>query len=512
MAKTIKGSAKADKLTVNESNIILNAGKGNDTITVTKGSKGTIRGEAGNDTIIVKKTVGTKNKIYGDAGIDTIKVQGSSNNIYGGAGNDIISLSSGTKNVIHGNAGNDKITITGGSGNTLYGDAGNDKFIIKGGSNTFYGGAGSDTYQIGASKKEITAVISDPYRKGDTDTIEFADKNLLFDGSYYYGDLYNYDGDLTIAAEKNTNGSVNMTAVKVTIQDFSNSNIETITFNNETGHLITQNIKTYVNNKNIVDRYIIAGTNWDATIASSTGTHPDKLDLRALNDSGYDMVLQGVVKGKNLVINHYYSDNFGLWGEMAEGYKLVAGGTLTLSNFSAGKFVAIDDDFVAPDHVDILKNITAGTTGADKMAISSSDQYYFAAQGDDTITLTGSYNRISGDAGNDTIVIGTSSKSANYNYIVGGSGIDTITVKKGNFNVIYAGSGNDIITISAGDFADVHGDAGNDTITIGKNLTNSHVSGDAGDDTFIINGGKNGGTIGAIYGGSGNDTFICSSR
>ena len=72
MAKKINGTAKADKLTVNESNVTLRAGKGNDTITIKKGSKSIIHGDAGNDKIYING--GSSNSIYGDAGKDTFLI------------------------------------------------------------------------------------------------------------------------------------------------------------------------------------------------------------------------------------------------------------------------------------------------------------------------------------------------------------------------------------------------------------------------------------------------------
>ncbi len=76
MAKTIKGTAKADTFIVNESNITLYAGKGNDTITITKGTKSVIHGDAGNDKIYIKG--GSSNSIFGDAGKDTFYISKSS--------------------------------------------------------------------------------------------------------------------------------------------------------------------------------------------------------------------------------------------------------------------------------------------------------------------------------------------------------------------------------------------------------------------------------------------------
>ena len=66
---------------------------------------------------------GTKNA-------DTIEIAASNLTIKAGKGNDKITLTKGKKNTVYGEAGNDTFTVNGGSGNNLYGGAGNDVFVI----------------------------------------------------------------------------------------------------------------------------------------------------------------------------------------------------------------------------------------------------------------------------------------------------------------------------------------------------------------------------------------------
>ena len=90
MAKTITGTNAANTITVTESDVSVYAGAGNDTITVSGGSRVIVHGEGGNDTIDVLKNAGTGNKLYGDDGDDTITATENSNSItvYGGSGKD----------------------------------------------------------------------------------------------------------------------------------------------------------------------------------------------------------------------------------------------------------------------------------------------------------------------------------------------------------------------------------------------------------------------------------------
>ena len=74
MAKTITGTAGADEIIVTESNVTVNAGAGDDIISLVGGSRNVIHGDGGNDTIIVKSGAGTGNKLYGDAGNDIINL------------------------------------------------------------------------------------------------------------------------------------------------------------------------------------------------------------------------------------------------------------------------------------------------------------------------------------------------------------------------------------------------------------------------------------------------------
>ena len=155
MATTITGTNAADVITVVESDVTVNAGAGNDTITIASGSRNVIHGDAGDDTIVVNKNAGTGNKIYGDTGDDTINAQESINavTIYGGDGVDKLYGGAG-KDTLQGGAGNDELyggagddTLLGGADDDiLNGGDGNDSLNGGTGNDTMTGGVGSDTF------------------------------------------------------------------------------------------------------------------------------------------------------------------------------------------------------------------------------------------------------------------------------------------------------------------------------------------------------------------------------
>ena len=94
MSKVITGTSAADNIKVWESGVTVNAGAGDDTIHLKKGTGSTVNGQDGDDTI------------YIHAGTHTV---------YGGAGDDVM--------VTWGNAGD---------GSRFEGGTGNNSFKIKG--------------------------------------------------------------------------------------------------------------------------------------------------------------------------------------------------------------------------------------------------------------------------------------------------------------------------------------------------------------------------------------------
>ncbi len=138
---TINGVLRDSRDPATLRGIIINAGKGDDTVTVNtayaagKSVHVTINGGDGNDTLT------------GGDEADTINGGNGDDILNGGGGNDILSGGSGN-DTLNGGDGND--TLKGGDGNdTLDGGEGNDKLVAGNGSNTLTGDDGNDILTAG---------------------------------------------------------------------------------------------------------------------------------------------------------------------------------------------------------------------------------------------------------------------------------------------------------------------------------------------------------------------------
>ena len=155
----------------------------------------------------------------------------------------------------------------------------------------------------------------------------------------------------------------------------------------------------------------------------------------------------------------------------------------------------------------------------------------------DTITVGGGTNYINGNAGADTITVGTNAVpgipgagpggsggtpgtpgSTGNNRVFGGGDADTITIQGAGLNQVNGNTGNDTITAgtATGDNT-LRGGMGDDSITAGHG--HDVVMGDVGNDTLIVSGETTGATAGTasmthitqLTGGQGSDTFDFSA-
>ena len=158
---SLNGDTAAPFAVASITSIDVEAGAGNDTVTLGSGVPGSsVQGGPGDDTIIGgpgNDTLGGgqgNDYILGDGGDDLIHGGAGDDSIGGGQGNDDIFGGLGN-DTMTGGAGND--TLVGGAGNNvIHGGAGDDTiYAINGEADTLYGGAGNDTAHIDQGLDQI---------------------------------------------------------------------------------------------------------------------------------------------------------------------------------------------------------------------------------------------------------------------------------------------------------------------------------------------------------------------
>ncbi|MBN3895053.1 MAG: phytase [Nostoc sp. NOS(2021)] len=132
----------ADFVEATKGNTIL-AGKGDDTVLA--GSDSSVSGNDGNDQIFIGQNGPAQNTIAdggnGDDVITVVEANGS-NNLFGAAGDDTLTVIEGSRQSLFGGSGNDTLS-SGGSNNRLYGGSGDDK-LFSNVNDSLFGGDGDD--------------------------------------------------------------------------------------------------------------------------------------------------------------------------------------------------------------------------------------------------------------------------------------------------------------------------------------------------------------------------------
>ena len=403
MAKIINGTNAADTITVKESDVIVNAGFGNDsinvisgsrnkvsgqqdddTMTISGGSNSTFLGGSGKDTFKIEAGIGSGNKIYGEAGEDTMTINGGTGNyINGGGGVDSITFNGGSKNefyaereadVIHvyggtenkicGGSGDDKIDIGQkvGLNNKIYGDGGKDQILVFGGAgNEIHGGSGSDIIKVTGGSSNV--IIGDQDK--DRITVTGGKKNKIYGGS----------GTDTLTIES-TIGTGNYI--------YGEADEDTMTINGGTGN--------YINGGGDIDT------------VSFTGGSKNKF----YGERGNDII--DILGGEN---------------------NIICGGS--------------DDDEITIKEGAGSGNKIYGDAGKDSIQVNAGENNEIhGGSGNDEIKVNGgSNNAIYGDKGNDAIEISNGSQ-----IVDGGSGNDSIIVRGGSNHIIRGGTGSDTYTIA----------------------------------------------------------------
>jgi len=563
---TIDGQGNNDKITVAGAVQIILAGAGDDTVIVNGGTGASINGQAGLDVITFKSAVytggitgGTESDkitvtsgslgmgVTGDEGADTITIGGFGagdtptimGNIVGGLDSDIVTVNNGLVGNITGDEGADTIFIGFGT-STLMGG------MVSGGTEddlvTMFGGtvtqvAGDDGNDLLALNGTITGVGGVAVAGGSGN-----DPVTLDDGSYtgdatggtgndlmgiagigtplLTGKLLGLEGDDTI--------NVGTSEITLTVEGGSGADSIQVLGGSVGGDLRGGGAGEGADGSDtihIASTDPMNGGEIGGTVSGDDANDTIRLTAGSVGgdiegDAGDDTI---VVEGGNVAVtvegnegNDSISMTAGSVGALLSGN--TGNDTIRMSGGTVGMTVTggLDND---------LMLVTGGMVGGDVQGNEGNDTVSVGdtiggaptvagnVEGNDGMDRVGAFDgtvgNVTGDAGNDTIVIGFMGSGLMAGLVSGGTENDDIGVFGGTMTQIAGDSGIDLITIMGGTATGVGGVAvtggtGADTVAmLGGNMMGD-VEGDEDDDFLSIVGGTIGGSL---QGEEGNDSI-----
>ena len=446
----------------------INGGEGNDTIT----GSGVIHGDDGNDTI------SGNGKLYGDAGDDTITLTrtGVDMKYYTETTNPYIDGGEGNDTIIFSHNGNDfdttpSITVLGGAGDdyikrgtsanldnlNIDAGSGNDHVYINNvnstKNNTIEGGSGSDTVEfrssLYANSSNDASVMKDS--SGTDDKLLILGDNMGYFARYNAGTTYQSCPvaffDMTIDGDGNVLTLGNDIYINSTYSDYL-SQYSLSAYGNKTKSL---KIEGALSGGDTFENIYIKNTEENFDYVNDTNI---KHGYRRLN----------IENLKTKYIEYM----------QANGLTDLSTAIANSTHKAALAQIAMSDDvweysLYRPNYTD--------DNGAVHSYFESDKEGVYGDGTDKTLTSRYNYN---------------STYNVSHNeFIVGGSGNETINSLSHGNDLIYGGAGNDTINANEGNDT-IYGEEGNDTINAGDG--NDFIDGGAGNDT--------------ISGGAGNDTII----
>lgn len=451
----------------NTASMIENAigGSGNDTITGNDADN-VLTGNNGSDTLDGGNGNDTLN---GGAGADNLTGGSGADTLDGGAGDDILDGGLGV-DTIHG--GDDNDTIYGGfTTDEAYGDAGNDTFIIRQsgvdtefGDNT-YGGTGTDSLDLSQIAASYGAIVN------------------LTAGTWQYNPLYG--GPWVIDSVENVSG----TQLDDTITGNSADNVLRGNYGNDT-------IRGGAGNDSIT-----GGDGRDLLIGGSGND---------MIDGGWDLdILYGEAGDDTFILSNPW---YGGYGEVYVGgagndtldISGVIGFSTTTVNLADGVFTYAGG---SPDYGEIALSSVEyfiGSDAADSITGSGEWNRLTGNAGDDVINGLGGFDSLSGGTGNDVLDGGTGDDT-----MAGGDGNDIFFVDSAGDNVVEGSTGGvaDIVYASAsyglaGRFVETLQLVGAANIDATGNSQNNALIGNSGNNTLLGNDGND-----VLEGGAGNDAL-----
>ena len=504
---TLKGTSAADTLTVKHEQITVTAGKGKDTINVTKGSKHYIYGEAGADKITIGKSAGSGMRIFGGnkkftlADKDRFIINGGKKNyFYGGKGADTFTINAGTTNYLYGKAGNDVFAI----GKNSTGKAIVKDFSVKKGNKDSVQVIGRAVKDITISKNKKDMIITGGKSGKASLTLEKA-KGKTFTVTDSRGSYKVKSANIALTLDKYFKGTLNAPSFITTI-DARKLERE----KNSYGWEVDRDVNVSGNAKaNTIYVANINGGTWqggagkDTIVVTKGDNHIIYGDDKAGKLSGNDTITVINGTGHNIyggagsdtitVEKSFPSDGSSLMIDGGSGidYIHMYGGGTQYKRTNIINGGADDDRIYLYDSVKNYITVNGGN-GNDTIEINGGNEHIINGDaGDDTFTIKGGSGlTINGDSGVNTMKIYSGKNSIN-----GGIHKDKIYLYKGvaEDNNINAGNGNDEIYVEDGKHF-IHAGDGNDTITIaggiGETWDRYTIWGDAGEDTINITGGE----------------------
>lgn len=388
---TLNGNAGADFLDGGAGSDVLDGGTGDDTLRDDAGNN-ILRGGEGNDALHAL-TMGTASELDGGAGDDTLNGN-DDDKFIGGTGNDTINIS----------------MMLGGAGTTAAGGDGNDRFNVShfgvvANSLTMSGGAGADTYDIGAlADGALNFTITDftPGAGGDRidllDDIPATVSGNPFAGSTPFLRLVQSGSDTLLQADQSGTGSY------ATVLRFAGIQPSQLTADNFVGGINPNGSPVGVTINGTAFDDTLSGFRLDDTIEGGDGA--DTLEGGAGND-----FLRGGTE------------------TAGDGADVLFGGAGSDTLYGGAGDDTLDGGGLAADgSVDTGKDTLHGGTGNDTL-IGSVDSTLYGGAGDDELRGGDYAGRYYGEDGNDVFnILNFASGSARTLQLDGGAGADVFNL------------------------------------------------------------------------------------
>ena len=523
-------------------NDTIDAGAGNDIVSVISGSNLYIAGGDGSDSIW-SSSLNTSVTINGGAGNDSIYNRGKSVSIFGGDGSDSIENWYGSQVTIEGGIGNDSIYDYSGNRALIYGgvsddfivngriiyngstivsngdhvlinsDSGNDSIFNNGSYASVYGSVGNDSIQNEFGHYALLSGGEDKdtihNESGNNVTIDGGSGDDWLTNQGLNASIYGGDGNDTIvngygSYSTNTkiyggagNDSIYNSSDGVTIS--GGTGIDTIYGDGSTE-------ETFIHS---ADTDIIYGFGSGDTLSIESGTVTSSVV------SGSDIILMTSNNG-SIILKNTSRSNVSISGNVLT-FGSVTLPTTDSTDTTSGSFISTGS---GNDTIYVDGSIATLMTdsGSSTISVGSNDTIDAGAGNDVVRIISGSNLYIAGGDGSDSIGMAWSSSSLISNLTIdGGAGNDEIRdegiltivlggddadriYNYGSYSTIDGGSGNDSI-YNSNLYVSINGGTGNDSIENWS--SHATIDGGVGDDTIL-----NETTFVSVNGGSGNDLIL----